>query len=110
MLVPLIVGFLDPDLEAEETLCISKRFFGITCPGCGLFKSFVFAYKGDFSKSVYYHPLGMFLLIIIFYATALAIYDYFKQTDKWMRFADSLSFWRSLVIAFFVIYIYRGLC
>lgn len=107
IIVPLIIVYIEPDIETKETLCISKRFFGLTCPGCGLFKSFIFAYKGEFLKSIQYHPLGVVLLLIVIYATSLGIYDYFRGTDKWMKFADSLLFWKSFAILFFVVYFVR---
>lgn len=109
LIVPLIIGILDPDIETKETLCIVKRLFGVSCPGCGLFKSFIFAYKGEILRSLQYHPLGAVLLFIILYATCLGIYDYFKGTDKWLKFVDSLLFWKSFSVLFFAVYFIRVL-
>lgn len=51
-----------PELPA---VCLSRRLFGVDCPGCGLTRSLVSLARGDLAASWSYHRLG--------WAVALAI-------------------------------------
>ena len=39
-------------IETEQSLCPFKLLTGFPCPGCGITKSLVFLYEGDFFKSI----------------------------------------------------------
>ena len=42
------------NIETAQSLCPFKMLTGFPCPGCGITKSLIFFYEGDFLKSIYY--------------------------------------------------------
>ncbi|MBL0258363.1 MAG: DUF2752 domain-containing protein [Bacteroidetes bacterium] len=58
LLIPAIILLLNPHLEGDQSLCPFKMLTGFPCPGCGLTKSMVFFYEGDWNKSLSYHIFG----------------------------------------------------
>ena len=42
-------------------LCVSREWFGVTCPGCGLTRSFIFLAQGDWQAAWTAHRLGWLL-------------------------------------------------
>src|SRR3954454_16571087 len=42
-------------------LCLSREWFGVCCPGCGLTRSFVYLAHGDWRASWEAHRLGWLL-------------------------------------------------
>ncbi|EIE01828.1 DUF2752 domain-containing protein [Leptospira licerasiae] len=56
------ISFLLPlDTESEHwfTICWWKHLTGWDCPGCGLSRSVICFFRGDFSRSWDYHPFGI---------------------------------------------------
>ena len=53
-------------IETEQSLCPFKLLTGFPCPGCGITKSMIFLYEGDFFKSIYYHLFGPFTFLYCF--------------------------------------------
>lgn len=57
-------------IETDQSICPFKMLSGFPCPGCGITKSLVFLYAGDFVKSIYYHLFGpltfLFCIVAIF--------------------------------------------
>ena len=49
-------------LETAQSLCPFKMLTGFPCPGCGITKSLVYLYEGNFYKSISYHVLGPFVI------------------------------------------------
>jgi hypothetical protein len=39
-------------------LCLSRAWFGLDCPGCGLTRSFIYLAHGRWSASLHVHRLG----------------------------------------------------
>lgn len=39
-------------------LCMSKRLFGMQCPGCGLTRSVVASSRGQWRRAMHHHPAG----------------------------------------------------
>lgn len=50
-------------LETDQSLCPFKMLTGFPCPGCGITKSLVYFYEGDWYKSISYHILGPFVVV-----------------------------------------------
>ncbi|MGB0525523.1 MAG: DUF2752 domain-containing protein [Flammeovirgaceae bacterium] len=61
--------------EAGFRVCLIKRATGIPCPSCGATRSVLAVLHGDFAKAMYYNPIGFILLLIMFFAPPLIIYD-----------------------------------
>lgn len=39
-------------------MCVSKRLFGVRCPGCGLTRSVVASSRGQLNRAMHHHPAG----------------------------------------------------
>lgn len=37
--------------------CVFKKFFKITCPGCGMTRAYLSLFKGDIKSAFYYNPM-----------------------------------------------------
>lgn len=48
-------------------LCMSRSMFGVTCPGCGLTRSFVHLAHGDWQASWRAHRLGWLMAAIVLF-------------------------------------------
>lgn len=46
-------------------LCLSKSLFGVECPGCGLTRSLVHFFHGDFGASWRAHRIGWIMAIAV---------------------------------------------
>lgn len=62
------------------TVCVSKRVFGVSCPGCGLTRAFVLIAHGRFVESLAVHRAG------------LAIYGFVL----WQVVARAIGVWKPL--------------
>jgi hypothetical protein len=72
-------------IETEQSLCPFKLLTGFPCPGCGITKSLIFLYDGDFFKSIYYHLFGPFtflccIIAIVVLTTELVTKKEYFQT------------------------------
>jgi hypothetical protein len=65
LMVPFFLMFFNENnhLETDQSLCPFKMITGFPCPGCGITKSLVYFYEGDFYKSISYHILGPFVIV-----------------------------------------------
>ncbi len=45
--------------------CLSHQLFGVDCPGCGLTRSFVYLFHGDWRASLEMHRLGWLLALAV---------------------------------------------
>ncbi|MFY8020221.1 MAG: DUF2752 domain-containing protein [Bacteroidia bacterium] len=63
LLIPLIIASTETehDIVHNQSLCPFKLLSGFPCPGCGMTKSLVFMYKGDWMQSLSYHLFGPFV-------------------------------------------------
>ncbi len=61
---PQFIPFL---LDAKELMlpCFSKRLFGMDCPGCGLQRSVLLLFEGDFLGAFKMYP-AIYPLVLLF--------------------------------------------
>lgn len=57
-------------LQEHMLPCVSKQFFGVECPGCGLQRSLAFLISGDLVAAFYMYP-AIFTLIPLFIVVAV---------------------------------------
>ena len=62
VLMILYLKFLVPFLP--EGYCFFQRMFGIYCPGCGGTRAVVALLKGQFLRSLWYHPFVMYAVVM----------------------------------------------
>jgi hypothetical protein len=68
--------------------CFSRRVLGVSCPGCGLTRSFVAMARGDFAGSFSYNPMGPVLFIICLAQVPYRIIQYaglWRERATWLR-------------------------
>ncbi|WOC40246.1 DUF2752 domain-containing protein [Polaribacter sp. HL-MS24] len=53
-------------LHLEDFLlpCLNKYFFGIDCPGCGIQRSLIAVFQGEFTTAFYVYPAIYTLLLL----------------------------------------------
>lgn len=57
---------LDPaTIEQGPVICPFRLLTGLPCPGCGLTRSWVYAWHGDVGASWAAHPFGPPLLVLV---------------------------------------------
>lgn len=71
----------DNHLETAQSLCPFKMMTGFPCPGCGITKSLVYFYQGDFYKSISYHILGPFVLLFSFISVVVLTIELFTKKE-----------------------------
>ena len=59
--------------------CPIRWIFSIPCPTCGISRSFSALIAGDFSRSLYYHPLTVPAIALFAFALTK---DFFKPSKK----------------------------
>lgn len=69
-------------------ICLSKRMFGVRCPGCGLTRSVVTTARGDLQTAFLFHPAGP----LVFLWAALQIP--YRLGNLW-RLHKGLLAWRT---------------
>lgn len=78
---PYIVLLINGDSLAEkQSLCPFKMLVGFPCPGCGITKSIVSFYQGEFLLSMQQHIFGMPLVI---FCVALIVVFIFEIIYEW---------------------------
>lgn len=72
--VALLIGACVPVawLTGGPQLCPFKLILGLPCPGCGMTRSVVTLLHGDPAASLYFHPLGLPLVLFL---VGLALVD-----------------------------------
>ncbi len=63
--------------------CLSKKFFGVDCLGCGMQRSIVFLLKGEFVAAFQMYPaIYPLLLLLIYLGTSFFITFKYDQLIK----------------------------
>lgn len=86
--------------------CISHRVFGVSCPGCGLTRSFVLTARGDLRGAWRANPVGPALFLVCLLQIPYRCIEYFglvRSISWWKRINARLDLvtW-SLVAALLV--------
>lgn len=89
-------------------LCPIKRFFGISCPGCGLTRGFIAILHFDFSAATQYNLLSIPLFIGILVYGVLCIVDIIFDFNNIERLERMLgrTFSKVCLILLYVLYFF----
>ena len=94
LIAPIFLLLMSPDIESEQSFCPFKMLTGMPCPGCGITKSMVFFYKGEWLKSVSYHifgPVFIFFCVATILLQTTEIFTGKSYFDKWI-FSKKLAY------------------
>jgi len=84
---------LGEGVRLPET-CMSLRLFGISCPGCGLTRSFVAMARGEVVESFHLNPMGPVLFGICCFQLPYRVFEIlglWKTSTAWNRFKALLE-------------------
>lgn len=79
----LAASFLE-NIESFMLPCLSKKIFGIDCFGCGMQRSLLLLFKGEFKAAFKMYP-AIYTLIILFAAIALNLTKYTNIPYKFIK-------------------------
>ena len=102
-------------LTGKFQLCIFRIFTGLPCPGCGLTRAFILLLQGKILSSLHYHLLLLPVLFTLLTAGAAFTAKFFKESNTvrkkafsiFLKLDSSKYFYGSILIIFFLYYIYR---
>ncbi len=84
---------LDAPINLPET-CMSRRLLGISCPGCGLTRSFVAMARWDVKESFRLNPLGPILFVVCCFQLPYRIIEFLglsRDSRWWGTFKNVLE-------------------
>ncbi|MFI1743151.1 DUF2752 domain-containing protein [Thalassobellus sediminis] len=61
--------------------CLNKKLFGIECLGCGIQRSALLVFKGEFVEAFYMYP-AIYTLIPLFLIIIINLFYKFKFSNK----------------------------
>ena len=109
MLAVVVTSFLfERTTLADEVWCVLKRLTGMSCPGCGLTRSFCAMARGELAAAFGYHLAGPWL-----WATAVAAVVWhplrtgMAWRSMWTRAPRLLNVWFALFAVLFLAQILR---
>jgi Protein of unknown function (DUF2752) len=79
-------------IEEAQSLCPFKMLTGFPCPGCGITKSLIFLFEGDFLKSIYYHLFGPFAFLFCIAAIFVLSLELITQKEYFQSILFSKKF------------------
>lgn len=82
LVIPFFIGLNNPEnsLEEKQSFCPLKMATGFPCPSCGITKSLVYSYKGNFEKAIGFHAYGP--LVIVFCLFIIVVFSLELKTKK----------------------------
>jgi hypothetical protein len=86
-----------PGLDARITFpesCMSRRLLGVSCPGCGLTRSFVALAHGQVRESFAFNPMGPVLFAACCFQLPYRIIEFlglWRASRRWSTFRDLLA-------------------
>jgi hypothetical protein len=69
------------NIESAQSYCPFKLATGMPCPGCGITKSLVFFYLGQWEKSISYHLFGPLVVAVCVVLTVLLLLEITWRRD-----------------------------
>lgn len=71
--------------DSALQLCFIKNLTGYPCPSCGVTRSVVQLFYGDFIEAIYINPLGLILFILVIILPLWIVVDIvLKKASLWL--------------------------
>jgi hypothetical protein len=102
----LIMKFGAQHIEQAQSFCPFKMATGLPCPGCGITKSFIFFYEGDWYNSFHYHLFGPFAVVFCVFILFLIPLEFFtqKQYLRNVLYNKTLAYFLSILLIVYHLY------
>lgn len=87
LVAPWLILQFAPESEFGQSICPHKLLTGFPCPGCGITRSLMSLYRGDFVGSLDYHVFGIPLVIGCVLGIGTLAYELAKGREfsrKWL--------------------------
>ncbi len=84
------------NIEEYMLPCLNKKLFGLDCMGCGMQRSIVLIFKGEFIQAFNMYP-AIYTLLLLFIVISYNFFYNFKQSS---RIILILSIINGLIIVF----------
>jgi len=88
------------NIEKYMLPCLSKKFFGFDCPGCGMQRSFVMLLKGDFADAFHMFP-AIYTGLLFF---ACIVLNFTDKSRNYHKAIIALSIVNAVIMAVNFIY------
>lgn len=86
ILTPVVLLVLPVNyFDNGTTLCPSKRFFDIECPGCGMTRAIMHLIHFDLESALYYNSLSLIVAPVL---AAWWCWQIWKMATGWKRSAS----------------------
>lgn len=105
LLIPFFIGYFNPDnaLDNKQSFCPLKMLTGFPCPSCGITKSLVYTYEGNFLKAFHYHIYGPLVIFFCFFIIILFSIE-LKTKEKYLSrffYSKKLAYFFAITLFFY---------
>ncbi len=107
LVAPMVMYWHNPEIDSSRSICPFMRFLDIPCPGCGLTKSMIHAYKLEFGVSMDYHLWGIPLILIGISLIVLQVSDLVKHRHYTDKLLSNVAVWQTVAFAVVLTYAIR---
>lgn len=90
----MVLPFVGERISLPE-VCLSRRIFGVSCPGCGLTRSFVATAHGDVWSALRWNPMGPVLFVVVLFQIPYRTVEYlgmWPRRNGWQHFKEALGY------------------
>ncbi len=106
LLFPYYLDITQKSIENKTSFCPLKLISGIPCPGCGVSKSIMYLYEGNFSKSIEHHLFGWLFLLILVYLLFVFTFELVvkKTTNNHVIFQPKILYIFGIILLIYYFY------
>lgn len=98
-----ILGFLAVFIFNIPMPCIIKRSIGISCPSCGITRSFYSILRLDFVSAIKYNILGIPLFIFFLISFIVILVDIILNKDTYLKNMNKILQNKVFIIILFLL-------
>jgi predicted RNA-binding Zn-ribbon protein involved in translation (DUF1610 family) len=94
-------------LETGQSFCPFKMLTGFPCPGCGITKSLVCSYEGEWYKSISYNLFGPFVIVFCIVTIVVLTTEIITKKEYFNHILFSKKLAYSLAVFLIIYHIIR---
>lgn len=102
----IIVNFMNYNTSSFSlSICTLKNLSGVPCASCGVTRSVLYFFKGDFFHAMYYNPIGIIVAVLLLILPSTIIHDLVRQKKYLYQIYTSFNINKSFWLLLFFIFI-----